>query len=32
MFINQLQIKNFKCFKDKTFEYLAAPNEKKEAG
>ena len=32
MFINQLQIKNFKCFKDKTFENLAVPNGEKGSG
>lgn len=32
MFINQLQIKNFKCFKDKTFESLAVPNGEKGSG
>jgi len=30
MFIKQLQIKNFKCFKDKTFKSLAVPNGEKE--
>lgn len=32
MFIRQLQIKNFKCFQDKTFEKLAVPNRKKGSG
>ncbi len=32
MFINQLQIKNFKCFKDKNFEKLAVPNGEKGSG
>lgn len=32
MFINQLQIKNFKCFQDKTFENLAVPNGEKGSG
>lgn len=32
MFINQLQIKNFKCFGDKTFEKLAVPNGEKGSG
>ena len=32
MFINQLQIKNFKCFKDKTFKNLAVPNGEKGSG
>ncbi len=32
MFIKQLQIKNFKCFKDETFANLAVPNEKKGSG
>ena len=32
MFVNQLQIKNFKCFQDKTFENLAVPNGEKGSG
>ncbi len=32
MFIKQLQIKNFKCFEDKTFESLAVPNGEKGSG
>ncbi len=32
MFINKLQIKNFKCFQDKTFENLATPNGEKGSG
>lgn len=32
MFIKKLQIKNYKCFKDKTFENLAVPNGKKGSG
>ena len=32
MFVNQLQIKNFKCFQDKTFENLVVPNGEKGSG
>jgi len=32
MFIKTLQIKNFKCFGDKTFEDLAIPNGEKGSG
>ena len=32
MFIQKLQIKNFKCFKDKIFENLAVPSGKKGSG
>ena len=32
MFIKELQIKNYKCFKDKTFENLAVPNGEKGSG
>lgn len=32
MFIKQLQIKNFKCFEDKTFENLAVPDGEKGSG
>jgi predicted ATP-dependent endonuclease of OLD family len=32
MFIKQLQIKNFKCFQDKTFGNLAVPNGEKGSG
>ena len=32
MFIKKLQIKNYKCFKDKTFENLAVPDGKRGSG
>ena len=32
MFIKELQIKNYKCFKDKTFKKLAVPDGKKGSG
>ena len=32
MFIKELQIKNYKCFKDETFENLAVPNGEKGSG
>ena len=32
MFIKQLQVKNFKCFRDITFENLAIPNGDKGSG
>ena len=32
MFIKELHIKNYKCFKDKTFKDLAVPNREKGSG